>query len=199
MNKKAFTLIELLMVIALIAILTAITIPAYQGISKGAAMRGAITGLKSTLMLSRQWAITHRVTVTVYCYRRVPTNEMPYDCYRVCEVDSKGYATLLIQKDERLPTGTVFNQGADGTPAGMTEINPGQERIFGFFDNEKLQNGERAWERDVSFNSVGGQAFITIDKEIELADLQAVARDPNNHPVAKIIVGWLTGSVRVEQ
>ena len=63
--KKAFTLIELLLVIVLMAMIMAIMIPSFIGLTRGAGMRGATTSINSVVSLSRQWAITHRENVTV--------------------------------------------------------------------------------------------------------------------------------------
>ena len=56
---------ELLVVIAIMAIIMGITVPAFNTMGKGSGMRGAISQLRSTISLSRQWAITHRQPVYI--------------------------------------------------------------------------------------------------------------------------------------
>jgi prepilin-type N-terminal cleavage/methylation domain-containing protein len=63
--KKAFTLIELLLVIVLMGIMLGMAVPMFSGMSKGAEMKGAVRSLSSTISLTRQWAITHKETVGV--------------------------------------------------------------------------------------------------------------------------------------
>ena len=55
MNKKGFTLIELIIVIAIISILAAIAIPAYVGQQKRAARTEAYTNLEALRLLEEQF------------------------------------------------------------------------------------------------------------------------------------------------
>ena len=64
-NRSAFTLVELLAVVAILGIMLAVALPYFSGISEGAAMEGSIRELRSTLSLARQWAITKRVKTYV--------------------------------------------------------------------------------------------------------------------------------------
>jgi len=63
-NKSAFTLVELLAVIAIMAILLSITIASFQNI-KGKGLNAALTPLSSTLRLARQYAVSQRTTTYV--------------------------------------------------------------------------------------------------------------------------------------
>ncbi|MGD9873071.1 MAG: Tfp pilus assembly protein FimT/FimU [Kiritimatiellia bacterium] len=64
-TKDGFTLMELLVVVAIMAVIMGITIPAFTTMGKGSGMRGAISQLRSTISLSRQWAVTHRAKTYV--------------------------------------------------------------------------------------------------------------------------------------
>ncbi len=64
-NRIGFTLLELLIVMAIMIILMTIAVAGYGGIRRGAAIRGAVMTLRTTLMLARQEAVTKRKTVTV--------------------------------------------------------------------------------------------------------------------------------------
>ena len=72
-QKKSFTLIELLFVMLIIAIISAISIPAFISMGRGASMRSTVSSVYNTLSLARQWAITHREEITFSCYRDTAT------------------------------------------------------------------------------------------------------------------------------
>lgn len=55
MDKKGFTLVELLIVVAIIAILALIAVPAYIGQQKRAAMTEAYTNLQNLRLLEEQF------------------------------------------------------------------------------------------------------------------------------------------------
>lgn len=61
--RNGFTLVELLIVISIMAIIIAIALPRFEDIGRGSKMRGAVTELRSSLALARQWAIANREDV----------------------------------------------------------------------------------------------------------------------------------------
>lgn len=78
MKNKAFTLVELLVVIVLMAIIAGMTVPAFIGMGRGVAMRGEIASIRAKLSLCRQWAIVHREKVTFYWFIDSETNSSYY-------------------------------------------------------------------------------------------------------------------------
>lgn len=62
-SRAGFTLAELLIVIGIMAVIFAIAIPRFEDIGRGNKMRAAVTELRSTLALARQWAIANREDV----------------------------------------------------------------------------------------------------------------------------------------
>src|SRR5450759_5345180 len=60
----AFTLIELLVVMVIAAVIMAVSLPSFLSMGRGAGMRTAVNNIRSTVALSRQWAITHREEIT---------------------------------------------------------------------------------------------------------------------------------------
>lgn len=62
---KGFTLVELLIVVSIMGLLLALTVPAFVDIGRGSRMSGAVSQLTSTLQLARQWAITQREEVSI--------------------------------------------------------------------------------------------------------------------------------------
>ena len=99
--SSGFTLIELLTVIAVMAMIIAIATPAFIGMGRGAGMRGAVSGTKSTLSLLRQWAITHREEVTFYYVENVAQSASYY--YAANE------SGTVLEKTNELPMEVVFS------------------------------------------------------------------------------------------
>ncbi|MCD5397451.1 prepilin-type N-terminal cleavage/methylation domain-containing protein, partial [candidate division NPL-UPA2 bacterium] len=65
-NFRGFTLLELLVVLAIMALLTAMSAPAISGYLRGARLRGGARQIASALRHARQLAITKRSDHTVY-------------------------------------------------------------------------------------------------------------------------------------
>ncbi len=64
-NNSAFTLLELLTVMAIMVIMMSIAGASYYGMRQGAAMRGSVSNLTTTLSLARQYAVNHRARTYV--------------------------------------------------------------------------------------------------------------------------------------
>ena len=116
---RAFTLVELLVVIALMAIVLTITIASFQMSGGGAKMQSALLQLKSTVSLARQMAVTRREPMYVVFPESlsmydpaVPDQRasLAYQAYSVYS-PSEGY----ISQWNTLPKGLYFNRLATGS------------------------------------------------------------------------------------
>lgn len=104
-RRSGITLIELLVVIAIMAIVASLSIPAFTGMGRGAAMRGAVAEITSTLALARQWAITKREPVT-FDYGNDSTGA--FYSVSVYVIDPTGVDTTFIQSAKYLDIGIYF-------------------------------------------------------------------------------------------
>ncbi|MCZ7592194.1 MAG: prepilin-type N-terminal cleavage/methylation domain-containing protein [Kiritimatiellae bacterium] len=121
-----FTLVELLIVISIMAIMIAIALPRFEDIGRGSKMRAAVNELRSTVALTRQWAIANNEEVfLVYPddhmqkYSDSGTNQY-YKALRSYAVysRSKGYIKDWVY----LPAGVYFyeeNASLQGTRPNM--------------------------------------------------------------------------------
>ena len=111
--RRAFTLIELLMVIAVIAILIGLSSPAFMNMGRGAGLNGATTSVRSTLSLLRQWAITHREEATFAYFTDCGTN-FPDSYYYA--TNASGVAIISTNYNDkyngspRLPLDVMFGE-----------------------------------------------------------------------------------------
>jgi len=64
-RNTGFTLLELLVVMGIMVLLMGIGLTSWFGIRRGAEMRGAVSTVRTTLLLARQQAVTKRAKVTV--------------------------------------------------------------------------------------------------------------------------------------
>jgi len=63
--RRAFTLLELTVVVALLGLLMALTVPKFAALRDGASVRAAMADLGALFSIARQSAITERTTVSV--------------------------------------------------------------------------------------------------------------------------------------
>jgi prepilin-type N-terminal cleavage/methylation domain-containing protein len=132
----AFTLIELLVVMVIAVVIMAVSLPAFLSMGRGAGMRTAVNNVRSTVALSRQWAITHREQITfvasstglVYNMTNNPhisetTND--HACYYATNADG------LVQSITDLPLDVTFDISSVSatsltfkTDGGLTDLTP---------------------------------------------------------------------------
>jgi prepilin-type N-terminal cleavage/methylation domain-containing protein len=112
-NKKQFSLIELLCVIAVAAILMALVLPAFFNMIKEQSVEMAAREIGSKLKSVRTYAISQRqYTALVFITSQTTTNNdrYCYKSYRPCIVSSSNVFQSWVpnEKWDLLPTGTII-------------------------------------------------------------------------------------------
>lgn len=111
---SAFTLLELLVVMSIVVLLLAASLPTVTGMGRGASLQGAVSNVRSTLSLARQWAITNRK----YTYVVFPGvdevaastgDTYAYRAYAVYEYDPISREGRYVTEWKFLPKGIVFD------------------------------------------------------------------------------------------
>jgi len=115
----AFTLIELLVVMVIAVTIMAVSLPSFLSLGRGAGMRTAVNNVRSTISLSRQWAITHREEITFVASPTglvYTTNNLilkaanDHACYYATVVNAEGTLTSLVQSITELPLDVTFSE-----------------------------------------------------------------------------------------
>lgn len=115
-----FSLLELLVVMAVIGLLAAMTVPALSSITRGAAIARAGSAMLEQMLLARQLA-TSKGRVAEVRFFQIPSGAGSGPAYRamqVCLLDERGTtnnassATPLV----RLPDGVAIHTGATYSP-----------------------------------------------------------------------------------
>lgn len=116
-HPTAFTLVELLAVLAIMGLIFSIGIPAFFRLSKSAGLGSGAQQLKSTLSLARQYAITKRErTFVVFPYSATALPTINYTAYSVLASNRTTGALYQAHKWQALPNGVVI---VDVNPQGI--------------------------------------------------------------------------------
>jgi len=110
-GRAGFTLIEMLVVIVIVGIMLALTLPAVTNLMKSGGLNGAARQVANTLNLARQYAITHRTKTRVvfpYSLTAGAGSASLAPAYQSYAVYAVGPPAAYVTKWEHLPLGTVF-------------------------------------------------------------------------------------------
>ncbi|MFA5343627.1 MAG: GspH/FimT family pseudopilin [Kiritimatiellia bacterium] len=125
--RAAFTLIELLVVMVVAAVIMAVSLPSFLSMGRGAGMRTAVNNVRSTIALSRQWAITHREPITFVASTTGlvynATNNPPFSQTtndHACYYAVSAVSTALIQSITDLPLDVTFLDDSSASATNLT-------------------------------------------------------------------------------
>ena len=133
-GDAGFTLVEVLVVLVIVVILAGVTVPAIVGMGRGSALQGAISNVRSTLSLARQWAITNRKHTYVVFPDVNPssTEAYAYRAYAVYEYDPVTQVGQYVSDWKFLPKGMVFD---DDTGLPQNVYKPVNEESLAYPEN----------------------------------------------------------------
>ncbi len=117
-NQTGFTLAELLVVVAIIGIMFAITLPALTNITGQTRLEAAANALHSAAKLARQHAVSRNEPTYLVFHDEQTDSELAYRAYAVFAIDiSSGAPTqadgYYVKDWETLPRGVVLDFESD--------------------------------------------------------------------------------------
>jgi prepilin-type N-terminal cleavage/methylation domain-containing protein len=101
MRRLAFTLLELVLVLALMGVLMALAVPRFSAMQNGASVRAAMAELGADFSMARQAAVTRRVAVAVVLDTTLGT------------VTLRSTARVIARHDLRTAYGIVLGANRD--------------------------------------------------------------------------------------
>jgi Tfp pilus assembly protein FimT len=105
-----FTLIEIIVVVGIMALLMAVTMPAFSSMMKGAGVEGAARNICQVLKMARSFAINNREYVAVVMPNKGLNDTYHNRAYKICIVDGSNTFKRWVQGEKWnfLPNGVAI-------------------------------------------------------------------------------------------
>jgi prepilin-type N-terminal cleavage/methylation domain-containing protein len=163
--RNGFSLLEMLVVVAVIAVMMSLLVPAIGGFSNTAGRRGAVNVVMNTLEQARVAALESGRPVHVVLYRRVGMEPDALMVVRDPEVDPSTAPLERLTKWIKLPKGILLH----APPSGSTILSGNQNAIASrIAPAPQLAPGESL--NIVTFDETGGVAFPTSGRQLFLSE-----------------------------
>lgn len=161
--EKAFSLIELLVVVSIIVLMMSLLMPAISGMTSTAGRRGAVNVLMNTFEQARVAALESGRTVYVIFWRRSYPEKDAIAVFRDPEVDGEKYEQLTPWR--KLPKGVLLHQPGKGESMLSSKLT-----LADAFDSARMANPPPIASGDeplkgVAFNSSGAVSYPVDDKK----------------------------------
>jgi prepilin-type N-terminal cleavage/methylation domain-containing protein len=211
-HPSAFTLIELLAVLAIVGVVMAVGIPAFFKLTKSAALSSGAAQLSSTISLARQYAITHRErTFVLFPYSGTTTvawTNRLYTAYSIVASNRSvpaANALYYVSKWQELPQGVVIvNANPLGT--GGKGYDPDTYLQSMTFSNIPIDNINFGDPRlaYIEFRPTGMTGpCVNNNTEHIITLVEGIYESPNVTRIssnsASIFVSPLTGRIRIQR
>jgi len=114
--RHAFSLVELLVVIALVAILSSMAVVAFSGIQRFSGLTRGGSALADTIAMARQQAATRNRLVELRIIGLPGAASPSYTVFQLYTTGTDGTLTVPASKIERLPNGIEVADGSSLSP-----------------------------------------------------------------------------------
>lgn len=137
MRSRAFSLVEILAVIAIITILVAVSVPAFKSLERAQSLTSGAASVIDELAFARQTALARNRIVEVRLYKRplnpgpvTATNPEQFRSFRTVIYDDQAQNFVPLGKLHHLPRGVVMTDKQEFSTLIYPYATPGPGRAY---------------------------------------------------------------------